>query len=240
MPTKSAKVCALPKKILRSAVRRPVVSTAAGRIKASNILMHIKSAKTIALEQRNFALEKFTFQSSPLWCDQVLPLAGCGKTLPDGSRRAAAKNPAQPIRHDRSIRSVPLRGAGMNILPLLWPMLPEHPSLPGSLQTKQLLGIATSDFETVRFADGSVVEPVRCFGHVLERIINGEQYMVGSIEDQIPELVGVKTVACGRGRQYGNARTRSGHRIDIYNSSREMSGAISGEARATAFGPAEV
>jgi hypothetical protein len=27
--------------------------------------MHIKSAKTIALEQRNFALEKFTYQSSP-------------------------------------------------------------------------------------------------------------------------------------------------------------------------------
>jgi len=28
--------------------------------------MHIKSAKTIALEQRNFALERFTYQSSQL------------------------------------------------------------------------------------------------------------------------------------------------------------------------------
>jgi hypothetical protein len=52
--------------------------------------MHIKSAKTIALEQRNFALEKFTYQKSQLWVRSGLALAGCGKTLPDGSRRAAA------------------------------------------------------------------------------------------------------------------------------------------------------
>jgi hypothetical protein len=61
MPTKSAKVCALPRRILRSAARRPVVFTSAGRTQPSNILMHIKSAKTIALEQRNFAFEKFTY-----------------------------------------------------------------------------------------------------------------------------------------------------------------------------------
>jgi len=37
-----------------------------GRSQPSNILVHIKSAKTIALEQRNFALEKFTYQNSQL------------------------------------------------------------------------------------------------------------------------------------------------------------------------------
>ncbi len=61
MPIKSAKVCALPKRILCLPARWPVVPTSAGRTQPSNILMHIESAKTIALEQKNFSLEKFTY-----------------------------------------------------------------------------------------------------------------------------------------------------------------------------------
>jgi hypothetical protein len=48
----SAKVCALPKKILCLAALWPVVPTPAGRTQPSNILMHIESPKTIAPEQR--------------------------------------------------------------------------------------------------------------------------------------------------------------------------------------------
>jgi hypothetical protein len=55
--------------------------------------MHNKSAKTIALEQRNFALEKFTYQSSQLWCDQGWPWPVAARpclTEADTRRRRAA------------------------------------------------------------------------------------------------------------------------------------------------------
>jgi hypothetical protein len=56
--------------------------------------MHIKSAKTIALEQRNLTLEKFTYQSSQLWCDQGWPWPGAARPcLTRGGRQAPMTEP---------------------------------------------------------------------------------------------------------------------------------------------------
>src|SRR5580704_10790625 len=48
------------------------------------------------------------------------------------------------------------------------------------LEAEQLPCVAAANFEAIWFADGGVIEPVGCLGHVLERIINRIQNVVGS------------------------------------------------------------
>jgi len=58
MGTKPAKVCALPKKFLHSAARRPVVSTAGGRTQASNIPNAHQVGKNDRAGAKKFRLRK--------------------------------------------------------------------------------------------------------------------------------------------------------------------------------------
>jgi len=37
---------------------------------------------------------------------------------------------------------------------------------------EELSRVGTGNFEAVRFADGSVIEPVGCEGHILKRVID--------------------------------------------------------------------
>ena len=47
---------------------------------------------------------------------------------------------------------------------------------------EQLLGVAAGNFQAIRFADGSLVEPTDRLGHVVERVVHGVQTLVQHIK----------------------------------------------------------
>jgi hypothetical protein len=48
------------------------------------------------------------------------------------------------------------------------------------LRVEQFLGVDSGNFQAVRFADGSLVEPAGRFGHILERVVHRVQDTVGA------------------------------------------------------------
>ena len=55
------------------------------------------------------------------------------------------------------------------------------PLLSCLLEAEQLLGVATADFDAIRFADGSMVEPFGGLTHIFARIIDRVQNAVRAL-----------------------------------------------------------